>query len=562
MAALDGVVAQPHFLRCLFWSESGDYLLRNNGDKVEIEMLKGKILGLYFAAAWCGQSQRFTPSLVEVYNELSSKANFEVIFVSADDDEKSFNEYFSKMPWLAVPFSDLERRDRLDSFFKVRGIPHLIILNKNGKLCSDSGVDLVREFGAEGYPFTQEKITQLMNQELVARGNQSLRSILVSSSRDFVVTSKGEKVLVAELEGKVVGLYFSLFSYERCVAFTPKLVDAYEKLKAKGERFEIVLISIDQDEELFKEALRNIPWFALPFRDNRCDKLIRYFEVSTLPTLVIIGQDGETVHSNVANVVEEHGFLAYPFSKEKFAQLAELEKAKEEAQTLESVLVLGDRDFVIKNDRTEIPVSSLVGKNILIYFSADWCPPCCTFLPKLIETYHNIQKNDDNLEVIFISCDRDESSFENIFSRMPWLAVPFDDPRKAWIRRKFKVRVESIPVLICIGVDGRTAMNDAVQLISTYGAKAYPFNAGRVEELKSEIEVLAKNWPQKVKHTLHEEHQLSLTSRQGYLCDGCEKAGRLWSYCCKDCDFDLHPRCALEMRPEYQNEREEWSCCG
>lgn len=203
-----------------------------------------------------------------------------------------------------------------------------------------------------------------------------------------------------------------------------------------------------------------------------------------------------------------------------------------------------------------------MGKNILIYFSADWCPPCRTFLPKLIETYHNIQKNDDNLEVIFISCDRDESSFENIFSRMPWLAVPFDDPRKAWIRRKFKVRVESIPVLICIGVDGRTAMNDAVQLVSTYGAKAYPFNAGRVEELKSEIEVLAKNWPQKVKHTLHEEHQLSLTSHQGYVCDGCEKAGRLWSYCCKDCDFDLHPRCALEMRPEYQNEMEEWSCCG
>lgn len=159
---------------------------------------------------------------------------------------------------------------------------------------------------------------------------------------------------MAELEGKVVGLYFSLFSYERCVAFTPKLVDVYEKLKAKGERFEIVLISIDQDEELSKEALRNIPWFALPFRDNRCDKLIRYFEISTLPTLVIIGQDGETLHSNVANVVEEHGFLAYPFSKEKFAQLAELEKAKEEAQTLESVLVLGDRDFVIKNDRTEV----------------------------------------------------------------------------------------------------------------------------------------------------------------------------------------------------------------
>ncbi|XP_038876880.1 probable nucleoredoxin 1 isoform X2 [Benincasa hispida] len=526
-------------------------------------MLKGKSLGLYFSAAWCGQSQRFTPSLVEVYNELSSKDNFEVIFVSSDDDDKSFNEYFSKMPWLAVPFPDLERRDRLDSLFKVRGIPHLIILNKNGKLSTESGVDFVQEFGADGYPFTPEKITQLMNQELVARRNQSLRSILVSSSRDFVVTSKGEKVPVAELEGKVVGLYFSLFSYERCIAFTPKLVDAYEELKGMGERFEIVLISIDQDEEVYKEALMNIPWFALPFRDNRCDKLIRYFEVSTLPTLVVIGRDGKTLHSNVADAVEEHGFLAYPFTKEKFAELAEIEKAKEEAQTLESVLVLEEHDFVIKNDGTKIPVLSLVGKNILIYFSADWCPPCRAFLPKLIETYDNIKKNDDNLEVIFISCDRDESSFKNIFSRMPWLAVPFDDPRKASLRRKFKVQVEGTPVLISIGADGRTVTNDAIQLISSYGAKAYPFDAGRIEELKLEIEAMAKNWPQKVKHTLHEEHQLYLASRQGYyVCDGCEKQGHLWSYNCEECDFDLHPRCALEKRPENQSEMEEWSCCG
>lgn len=138
------------------------------------------------------------------------------------------------------------------------------------------------------------------------------------------------------------------------MVFTPKLVDVYEKLKANGERFEIVLISLDQDEELFKEGLRNIPWFALPFRDKSCDKLVRYFEISTLPTLVIIGQDGKTLQSNVASVIEEHGFLAYPFTQEKFAELAELEKAKEEAQTLESVLVLEDRDFVIEKDGTKV----------------------------------------------------------------------------------------------------------------------------------------------------------------------------------------------------------------
>ncbi|XP_023007756.1 probable nucleoredoxin 1 [Cucurbita maxima] len=541
-------------------SEYGDFLLRNNGDKVDIEMLKGKNLGLYFSAAWCGPCQRFTPSLVEAYNELSSKGKFEIIFVSADDDEKSFNEYFSKMPWLAIPFSDSERRDRLDSLFQVSGIPHLIILDNKWELSTDSGVDFVREYGAKAYPFTPDRIAQLASHEAMARREQSLRSIMVSSSRDFVISSKEEKVPVTKLEGKVVGLYFSMFSYERCMAFTPKLVDAYEKLKAKGERFEIVLISLDQDEELFKQGLRNIPWLALPFIDKRCDKLVRYFEISTLPTLVIIGRDGRTLQSNVVNVVEEHGFLAYPFTKERFAELAKLEKEKEEAQTLESVLVSGDRDFVIENNGTKVPVSSLVGKNILIYFSADWCPPCRAFLPKLIETHHNIKKKKGNLEVIFISCDKDEVSFEKLLSRMPWLAIPFGDQRKALIRRKFKVQMESIPVLICIGADGRTVTNDATQLVSIYGAKAYPFSTSRAEELKSETELMTWNLPQNVKHVLHEGHLLSLTSRKGYVCDGCEKEGRVWSYCCKRCDFDLHPECALEKNPEYQMDK--WRICG
>ena len=157
-------------------------------------MLKGKNLGLYFSAAWCGPCQRFTPSLVEAYNELSSKGNFEIIFVSADDDENSFNEYFSKMPWLAIPFSDSERRDRLDTLFQVSGIPHLIILDSNGELSTDSGVDFVREYGAEAYPFTPDRIAQLASQEAVARREQSLRSIMISSSCDFVISSKEEKV--------------------------------------------------------------------------------------------------------------------------------------------------------------------------------------------------------------------------------------------------------------------------------------------------------------------------------------------------------------------------------
>ena len=80
-------------------------------------------------------------------------------------------------------------------------------------------------------------------------------------------------------------------------------------------------------------------------------------------------------------------------------------------------------------------VTDLVGKNILLYFSAHWCPPCRAFLPKLVDAYHKIKAKDDAFEVIFISSDRDQASFDEFFSGMPWLALPFGDPRKASLSR-------------------------------------------------------------------------------------------------------------------------------
>ena len=46
-------------------------------------------------------------------------------------------------------------------------------------------------------------------------------------------------------------------------------------------------------------------------------------------------------------------------------------------------------------------------------------------------------------------------------------------------------------------------------------------------------------------HELH-EHELELTGRQDYVCDACDEEGKIWSFYCKACDFDLHPKCAMK----------------
>lgn len=130
-----------------------------------------------------------------------------------------------------------------------------------------------------------------------------------------------------------------------------------------------------------------------------------------------------------------------------------------------------------------MPISDLVGKNIILYFSAHWCPLCHAFLPKLIKAYHDIKSKDDtSFEVIFVSNDRDKSSFDKFFKSMPWLALPFGDPRKMLLDRRFKI--PGIPSAVAIGPNGRTVNMEARRAITTHGAKAYPFSQEHLKSLE------------------------------------------------------------------------------
>lgn len=215
----------------------------------------------------------------------------------------------------------------------------------------------------------------------------------------------------------------------------------------------------------------------------------------------------------------------------------------------------------------QIPVSDLVGKNILVYFSAHWCPPCRAFLPKLIEAYNKIKEEKGEVEVIFISSDKDQAAFDEFFATMPWLALPFGDSRKASLSRLFKV--QGIPKLVALGPTGKTITTEARDLIIVHGAEAYPFTDERLKEIEARFEELAKGWPKKLKHELHEEHELELIRRTNYICDKCEEEGHTWAFSCEECDFDLHPKCALEGYKSKESKDDEnggpkegWVCDG
>jgi hypothetical protein len=101
---------------------------------------------------------QFTPQLVKLYNQLKADRTtpFEIVFVSADKNDHGFRTYFSQMPWLAVPYSDQETRDKLSAWFQADGIPHLVLLDEEGKTISMEGTEKVMK---EPWPFGRKILT-------------------------------------------------------------------------------------------------------------------------------------------------------------------------------------------------------------------------------------------------------------------------------------------------------------------------------------------------------------------------------------------------------------------
>ena len=78
--------------------------------------------------------------LSEFYQQFIEEGKeFEIIFVSNDNDEDSFVSYFINMPWIALPFDNVAIKKALWTKFDVRGIPTLIILNEHGEIIDNDG---------------------------------------------------------------------------------------------------------------------------------------------------------------------------------------------------------------------------------------------------------------------------------------------------------------------------------------------------------------------------------------------------------------------------------------
>ena len=154
-------------------------------------------------------------------------------------------------------------------------------------------------------------------------------------------------------------------------------------------------------------------------------------------------------------------------------------------------------DKLVAQDGSRVdPAAAFAGKVVAFYFGAQWCPPCCKLTTRLADMYGELAKNPAtpfevrsapvamqslqnwngkdheihvpltlgkfsdvsrqfaHLQVVFISSDRDEASYNAYRAEMPWLAVPWDDLRFVADVLRSDFRVSKFPTVIIFSDKG------------------------------------------------------------------------------------------------------------
>lgn len=125
------------------------------------EALAGKkVVGLYFSADWCGPCRQFTPDLVSFYDKMNARRGrrdeFEIVWVSRCRSPDDFGQYFTQMPWLALPPDEATgaRGQMLGDKYKVQGIPSLVLLDEVGNvITTDARSKIPMDKAGIGFPW-------------------------------------------------------------------------------------------------------------------------------------------------------------------------------------------------------------------------------------------------------------------------------------------------------------------------------------------------------------------------------------------------------------------------
>ena len=112
-----------------------------------------------------------------------------------------------------------------------------------------------------------------------------------------LLDNEGKEVGMEVLTGKTLGFYFGAQWCPYCKQFTPDLVNFRNDNK---EDFEVIFVSSDYDSSSQFAYMNeyDMEFYTLTLRSDSANELSQKFEVSGLPTLIVVSNEGEMITRN------------------------------------------------------------------------------------------------------------------------------------------------------------------------------------------------------------------------------------------------------------------------
>ena len=133
---------------------------------------------------------------------------------------------------------------------------------------------------------------------------------------------------------------------------------------------------------------------------------------------------------------------------------------------------------IINKDNIQINLKEDNKKIIGLYFSASWCPPCRKFTPILSTFYEDMVDYHDDIEIIYISSDKNQNEFNEYWEHMTFPVLIYSDRDKKEELVKL-YDIGPIPALIFINTNGNIITKDGKKIIED--------SNGNIEYLRNKL---------------------------------------------------------------------------
>jgi len=253
-----------------------------------------------------------------------------------------------------------------------------------------------------------------------------------------VKPATGEKAdPIQVLTNKGTLLYFGAHWSEPCSKFLPKLHFFHELNNIVKTEYEVIFCSVDKSEDDYEKYIEDMPWWCLPYAISTLPKLVASLHANAMPHLVIIDKEGKIITKEGASALKQDPTgKQFPWRPNRIVDMLPSSYRSGGLSTDDEIVLL--------------PTKDLDEKYILLYFASHLDALSQEFTPWLVKAYNILKNKREDFELIFVSGDASEESYDTFLKETSFCAIPFEET-EARENLETRLDITSYPTLIMLG---------------------------------------------------------------------------------------------------------------